>query len=73
MQTSIVHNTEELARATAEEERTRTELNLAEKIQTSAQPQAAPDFTGYPAFDLSASMTPAKEIGGDFLRLFLPG
>ena len=29
MQTSIVHNTEELAKATAEKERTRTELNLA--------------------------------------------
>ena len=70
MQASIVHNTEELARATAEKERIRTELNLAAKIQASALPQAEPGFTGYSAFDLSASMTPAKEIGGDFYDFF---
>ena len=70
MQTSIVHNTEELAKAAAEKERTRTELNLAAKIQASALPQVAPDFTGRAAFELSASMMPAKEVGGDFYDFF---
>jgi sigma-B regulation protein RsbU (phosphoserine phosphatase) len=70
MQASIVHNTEELARNAAERERARTELDLAAKIQVSALPKADPDFTGHPAFDLSASMTPAKEIGGDFYDFF---
>ena len=72
MQTSIVHNTEELARNTAEKERIRTELNLAAQIQASALPVAGADFTGHPAFDLSASMTPAKEVGGDFYDFFFP-
>ncbi|MBR6187160.1 MAG: SpoIIE family protein phosphatase [Clostridia bacterium] len=70
MQTSIVQHTEELAKATAEKERIRTEMDLAAQIQASALPQAAPEFTGCGAFELSASMTPAKEVGGDFYDFF---
>ena len=46
---------------------TRTELSMAARIQESMLPSAFPDRK---AFDLFASMDLAREVGGDFLRLF---
>ena len=70
MQAHIVEYTDDLARATAERERIQTELDLAAKIQTSALPELEPDFSGRPEFLLSASMNPAKDVGGDFYDFF---
>ena len=52
---------------TAEKERLETELNVATKIQADMLPTAFPKNEGYSLF---ASMTPAKEVGGDFYDFF---
>ena len=51
-----------------EKERIATELALATRIQASFLPKAFPDR---PEINLSASMTPAKEVGGDLYDFFL--
>ena len=71
MQESIVTNTENLARMTAERERTATELELAARIQADALPNVFPAFPEHQEFDIFAGMTPAKEVGGDFYDFFL--
>ncbi len=54
-----------------ENERISTELSLATRIQMSALPSESPAFPERSEFDLCASMTPAKEVGGDFYDYFL--
>ena len=55
----------------AEKERINAEMNLARDIQASALPSSFPAFPERREFDLYASMTPAKEVGGDFYDFFL--
>ena len=50
---------------------TENELALAAKIQSDLLPNIFPPFPGREEFDLFASMTPAKEVGGDFYDFFL--
>ena len=45
---------------------TQTELQVAADIQESVLPHVFPPFPDRHEFDLYASMTPAREIGGDF-------
>ena len=47
------------------------ELKLAADIQLNALPMNFPAFPDRTEFDLYASMTPAKEVGGDFYDFFL--
>lgn len=47
------------------------ELNMATAIQSSQLPKLFPAFPNRPEFDIYASMTPAKEVGGDFDDFFL--
>ena len=47
------------------------ELNMATAIQASQLPKLFPAFPNRPEFDIFASMTPAKEVGGDFYDFFL--
>ena len=54
-----------------EQERIAQELVLAREIQANALPNVFPAFPDRTEFDLYASMTPAKEIGGDFYDFFL--
>lgn len=49
----------------------KTELTTATKIQAAMILSNFPYFTEYPQFDLYASMTPAREVGGDFYDFFL--
>ena len=63
--------TENLAKAAAEKERSRTELEVAAKIQTDMLPQNFADYDGRPEFDLYALMEPAKDVGGDFYDFYL--
>ena len=56
---------------TAEKERIVTELSLATKIQANMLPSIFPPFPEKENFDIYASMTPAKEVGGDFYDFFL--
>ena len=56
---------------TAEKERIGAELNVATQIQADMLPRIFPAFPERPKFDIYASMTPAKEVGGDFYDFFL--
>lgn len=60
-----------LASVTAEKERIRTELSLASRIQADMLPDSCNAFRERGEFVLHASMTPAKEVGGDFYDFFL--
>ena len=71
MQSRIVDYTENLTRVTAEKERVNTELRTASQIQEAMLPDVFPAFPERGEFDLYASMTPAKEVGGDFYDFFL--
>lgn len=46
------------------------ELGVATAIQDSMLPKIFPDFPGRKEFAISASMDPAKEVGGDFYDFF---
>lgn len=58
-------------RITAERERVALELGLASRIQTSMLPSAFPPYPDRKDFEIYASMTPAREVGGDFYDFFL--
>jgi len=61
----------EVAIVTAEKERIGAELNVAAQIQADMLPRIFPAFPNRREFDIYASMTPAKEVGGDFYDFFL--
>ncbi|MBR1900638.1 MAG: SpoIIE family protein phosphatase [Lachnospiraceae bacterium] len=71
MENRIVDYTDHLTQVTAEKERVSTELRTASQIQESMLPSIFPAFPDRDDFDLYASMTPAKEVGGDFYDFFL--
>ena len=52
-------------------ERITAELSLATRIQANSLPKVFPPFPERKEFDLYASMTPAKEVGGDLYDFFL--
>lgn len=54
-----------------EKARIGTELEIATRIQSSWLPNEFPAFPERNEFDLYATMTPAKEVGGDFYDFFL--
>ena len=62
---------DEITTITAEKERIGTELALATRIQADMLPNIYPAFPERPEFDIYATMTPAKEVGGDFYDFFL--
>ena len=61
---------DQLEEATAHRERIESELRIARDIQMSMVPNVSPDREG---LDLYASMTPAKEVGGDLYGYLLIG
>lgn len=60
-----------LTAVTAEKERIGAELNVATHIQSSMLPCIFPAFPGRDELDIYATMTPAKEVGGDFYDFFM--
>lgn len=60
-----------LTKVTAEKERIGAELNVATQIQADMLPSIFPPFPDRKEFDIYATMTPAKEVGGDFYDFFL--
>lgn len=62
---------EEIKNVTAEKERIGAELGMAKAIQASQLPHLFPAFPDRREFDIYATMTPAKEVGGDFYDFFL--
>ena len=71
MQDDLKRYTENLKAVTAEKERIGAELNVATQIQEDMLPRIFPPFPQKKEIDLFASMTPAKEVGGDFYDFFL--
>ena len=71
MERDINSYIEHLTAVTAEKERIGAELNVATQIQADMLPRIFPAFPERREFDLFASMTPAKEVGGDFYDFFL--
>ena len=67
MKTDIKTHLMELARVSGEKEKIESELAIAHTIQTAALPT---DFPKNDHFELLASMTPAREVGGDFYDFF---
>ena len=62
---------DQITKITAEKERIGAELELATKIQAHMLPNIFPAFPERPELDIYATMTPAKEVGGDFYDFFL--
>ncbi len=56
---------------TKRSERISTELTLASSIQANMLPNIFPAFPDRKDFDIYATMTPAKEVGGDFYDFFM--
>ncbi len=54
-----------------EKELLNTELHTASRIQTSMMPQNFPPFPERREFDIYASMTPARDVGGDFYDFYM--
>ncbi len=71
MEEELTEYEADLTRATAEQERIGTELTLAARIQASMLPSHFPAFPDRKEMDIYATMTPAKEVGGDFYDFFL--
>ena len=66
----IERSTKENIQLSNERERVKAELDLAARIQEDSLPAAFPER---PEIQLSASMHPAKEVGGDFYDFFFLG
>ena len=62
---------DEVKKVTSEKERIGAELDIAGKIQSGMLPNIYPAFPERPEFDIYATMTAAKEVGGDFYDFFL--
>ena len=60
-----------LSKVTAEKERIGAELDIATHIQASMLPCIFPAFPMRDEFNIYATMTPAKEVGGDFYDFFM--
>ena len=67
MRDNLLHHIEIVKKGVAEKQRNMSELEIANNIQQSSLPT---DFPLHPAFEVSASMSPAKSVGGDFYDAF---
>ncbi len=71
MEKDMVNYIRNLTAITAEKERIGTELSLARTIQANSIPNTFPAFPDRKDLDIFASMTPARQVGGDFYNFFL--
>ncbi len=72
MESDINSTMKRIREMTAEKERVSAELSVATSIQADMLPKDYEFFSDRKEFDLYASMTPAKEVGGDFYDVFMP-
>lgn len=61
----------EMTESLKEKERISGELQIATNIQAHMLPCTFPAFPDHDEFDIFATMTPAKEVGGDFYDFFM--
>lgn len=71
METDLEEHIRRLTAITAEKERIGAELSVATQIQADLLPSIFPPYPDRKEFDIYASMTPAREVGGDFYDFFL--
>ena len=71
METDIQSYISNITQITAEKERIGAELDIANHIQASMLPCIFPAFPDRKEIDIYATMTPAKEVGGDFYDFFM--
>lgn len=67
MEIQILSYVDDITKITQEREQIKAELNIASEIQLSMLPREFPDSK---EFEIYATMTPAKEVGGDFYDFF---
>lgn len=67
----IADSVNEMLKSIKEKDRIGAELKLASDLQQGLLPRIFPPFPEYDSFDIYATMTPAREIGGDFYDMFL--
>ena len=70
MEGALAEYVSDLVKVTSERERIGAELSVARQIQADMLPQKFPAFPDRTEFDIFASMTPAREVGGDFYDFF---
>ncbi|MCR4751902.1 MAG: PP2C family protein-serine/threonine phosphatase [Eubacterium sp.] len=70
MEADVQDTMQRLRTMTAERERIEAELSIAARIQVGTLPRVFPAFPDRKEFDIFASMTPAREVGGDFYDFF---
>ncbi len=71
MEHDMVSYIDNLTAVTSEKQRIDTELALATRIQMNSVPNTFPAFPERNDFDIYASMSPAREVGGDFYNYVL--
>jgi len=71
MQQSLKEYIKNLTETTAAKERIESELNIAHDIQMGILPKIFPPFPSRAEFDLFATITPAREVGGDLYDFFM--
>ena len=71
MQRSLVSYIDELKKTTALKASIESELKVASDIQMSMVPRIFPAFPNRKDIEIYASMTPAKEVGGDLYDFFV--
>lgn len=71
MASDLKNYTEELARSTAEKERSQSELRLAHQIQQDILPHVFPPEVATREVALYGMMEPARDVGGDFYDYIL--
>jgi sigma-B regulation protein RsbU (phosphoserine phosphatase) len=70
MEKTLIDHEQFLTKVAADKERIETELDMAKKIQFSMLPSKFPAFPERTDFDIFATMTPAREVGGDYYDFF---
>ncbi len=70
MASSLKKYIDDFTAITVEKERIGAELNVATQIQIGMIPNVFPAFPDIKEIDVYATMTPAKEVGGDFYDFF---
>ena len=71
MQQSLKEYIKNLTETTAAKERIESELNIAHEIQMGILPKIFPPFPSRTEFNLFATITPAREVGGDLYDFFM--
>ena len=70
MENELHQYVSDLTAVTKKQERISAELSVASRIQASMLPEELLGYNGVRSFIISATMRPAKEVGGDFYDFF---